>query len=180
MDANAGQMARVGTTRWPLPFEHDRWAQRTRGTPDTLAAAWASFLGHIPWQWFVTLTFDPTRRFPVTRELASREAYRWCGLVGYTYRNPVAWVYAIERHKSGSHHAHVLLVGLVEKANVTAAVELWRERNGRVYAQPVAGTSRLTLYATKSASADGEIVLSDTLERYRTRLAPNITVGLVD
>lgn len=167
------------TTRWPLPIEEDRWRGRSHVTPERLAEAWGTFLGRIPWQLFCTLTFDPTRRHPVGRELASREAYQWCGLVGYAYRRPVAWVYAVERHRSGTHHAHVLLTGLAAEANVSAAAELWRTRNGRVDARPVTNAEGVAVYATKSVAEGGEVVFSDTVNRYRHNLTPSPTVCLI-
>jgi hypothetical protein len=40
-----------------------------------LVKAWGEFFGRVPWEWFVTLTVDPKRRFPISRELVSREAF---------------------------------------------------------------------------------------------------------
>jgi len=160
------------TTSWPSPRSNDRWEDRTWADPWVLHRAWGEFIGRIPWEWFVTLTFDPKRRFPVSRELASREAFIWCGLVGLAYRRAVTWVYAVERNASGLHHVHVLAAGL-PNPRWSVVVEVWRERNGRMvdirevsYEPP-----RLALYACKSAASDGEIVLSDTVERYRKELA---------
>lgn len=38
-----------------------------------LRVAWAAFLGRVRWQHFVTLMFDPKRRFRPRREIADRE-----------------------------------------------------------------------------------------------------------
>jgi hypothetical protein len=145
-----------------------------------LATAWATFLGRVPWEWFITLTFDPKRRFPISRDLASREAFWWCGLVGQVYRIPVAWVYAIERTSTGSHHVHVLFVGLHHNPRWTPVVEPWRERNGSVVdVRRVNDIDGVALYTTKSVAAHGEVVWSDTLSRYRKSLARVVTVPLV-
>jgi len=129
-----------------------------------LHRAWDEFLGHLPWDYFVTLTFDPKRVFPVGRERARREALAWCNTVAATLRLPVGWLVALERGRSGLWHAHVLLIGVPQDINAAAGV--WHARNGRIDVQRVTAASGALLYSSKEAYSTGEICLSDTLYRY--------------
>jgi hypothetical protein len=131
-----------------------------------IASAWAGWLGAIPWEFFVTLTFDPTKVFPTSAVMAGKEAYWWCGQVGRLHRRPTAWVYSVERGKSGLWHSHALLVGL-GGALGTAAPAMWTQRNGRIHVRAVDSATRAVLYTSKEAAFAGEIVLSDTIYRYR-------------
>src|SRR5215813_6980314 len=89
-------------------------ATRAAFAGEALIQAWAEFLGRIPWQLFVTLTFDPKRVWDIDRQLALRETRWWCGEVARLTRRPVAWVIGPERGHGGRWHTHVLLVGLPE------------------------------------------------------------------
>lgn len=131
-----------------------------------IASAWASWLGVFPWELFVTLTFDPAKVFPVSAALAGKEAHWWCGQLGRIHRKPIGWVYSVERGRSGSWHSHALLVGLGEDVG-TAARAMWTERNGRIHVRAVDNGTRAVLYTSKEAALAGEIVLSDTIDRYR-------------
>jgi hypothetical protein len=163
-----------------LPFAADRWRDRTKSTPDRIAPTWAEFLGRIPWEWFVTLTFDPNRLPSVSCDYASREAFWWCGLVGHVYRKPIGWVYAVERQRNGRHHAHALLVGLPPETRWSVTRNVWSERNGTaIKIQPLATMGRVALYTSKAVARDGEIALADTLQRYRRNLAADVVVGLI-
>src|SRR5688572_22271899 len=82
--------------------------------------------------------------------LADREAFRWCGLLGYMLRKPVAWVYVVERHASGLWHAHVLVAGAGVPA-VKGVAAAWSTRNGRVHVRGVDNRRRAVLYTTKQA-----------------------------
>jgi hypothetical protein len=55
---------------------------------------------------------------------------------------------------------------------------MWEARNGHAHVQPVYEALGIVLYTTKAASLDGEVVLSDTMLRYRNLLRPSITAGL--
>ena len=82
-------MART-TTRWPERVGVD-WSGRSRTRGCELSHAWATWLGCVAWQHFVTLTFDPRKVFPVDATLASKEASWWCGQVGRLLRRPEGW-----------------------------------------------------------------------------------------
>ena len=142
-----------------------------------LVRAWGEYLGRIPWQLSATLTFDPKRVFPVSRELASREAFWWLGLVAHLCRRAVAWAYVVERGKSGLWHAHAVLVD-AGRPNRKTLEGVWRMRNGHAVVKPVHSVTGIALYTTKQAT-DGEVVLSDmvTLTRFKT-LALDIVVPL--
>lgn len=170
-------MHRCRTTRWPVPSFSDRWESRSHAGGSDLSRVWADYLGRLRWEWFVSLTFDPKRVFPVSRELGSREAFWWCGTLGHIYRRPAAWVYVVERSPSGAWHAHALIIG-IGAPRWLAAAEAWRTRNGMIDIQPVADIGRVTLYSTKTLADGGEIVLSDTLVRYKRRIAEASTADL--
>jgi hypothetical protein len=121
----------------------------------------------VRWRLFVTLTFDPRRVYPVRRETADREAFWWCGQMSRLLRRPLGWLYAAEQGRCGQWHAHVLIVG-ADSGEMTAAIMMWRQRNGELHCQHVTDTVGVTLYASKDAALAGEIVWSDTLTKYRT------------
>ena len=115
--------------RWYGPIGDDRWTGRVRLNRDRLRG-WARFLGRFKWEFFITLTFDPRRVFPVGRELADREAFEFCKDVARAARRPIGWAYVVEPGKGGCWHAHVILIGL-DRA--------WRtrmERRARELAKP--------------------------------------------
>lgn len=158
-------LQRMRTTQWPESREQ-MFAEFARLRGEHLIAAWAAWLGGLPWEWFVTLTFDPGRRYPVSAQLAGREAVTWCGHVGCALRVPVAWLIALERGRSGQWHAHALIAGT--QRDLSSATPLWEARNGGVDVRPVHNAHGVVLYSTKEAALSGELILSDTLWRYRT------------
>jgi hypothetical protein len=168
---------RLAVTRWPGPVLDEGWRARVGLRGGRLQAAWGAFLGRMPWEAFVTLTFDPKRRFPVSRELASRETFRWCSDAARLLRRPIAWAYATERHASGLWHAHILVAG-AGGASWDVPRAMWQARNGHADVRRVDSPLLAALYTTKSAALEGEVVLSDTLLRYKDLLRPSITAGL--
>src|SRR5687768_4128915 len=131
MTRSAEPTERVGRLEESLTRERSYVLKGRRELP----YAWAQLMGRIPWQWLVTLTFDPKRVFPISQDYAQREAVGWCHIVQYTYRRRAGWFVATERHRSGRYHAHVLLVGAAK--DLHSATEVWRERNGKVDTRPV-------------------------------------------
>lgn len=129
-----------------------------------LRVGWIDFVGAIPWEWFVTLTFDPKRVFPVGRERAGREATRWCQSLAWMYRRPVGWLISPERGRSGQWHAHALLIGLPR--DISDAAAPWESRNGKINLRRSYRGLGATLYATKETGPSGEVLLSDTLHLY--------------
>ena len=91
-------------------------------------------------------------------------------------RRPVAWLIALERSASGQWHAHVLLVGVPH--DIAAVATMWKLRNGLIDVQPVSDANKAVLYTTKQAALSGEVVLSDTLARYREQLTDRPRVVL--
>lgn len=162
--------------QWVTPLTDGRWRGRLRLSGAELQRRWAEFLGQLAWEFFVTLTFDPKRVFPAGREVVSREAFWWCGLVGHLSRRPIGWAYAAERGSGGAWHAHVLVIG-VGDASWSGPTAGWRQRNGFISIQPVADGRRASVYTCKSV-ADDEVVLSDTLGRYRTATRDDVSVPL--
>lgn len=167
----------------------ERHSRLTSAWPDTVAAqagltgarlwdAWETLLGRFPWQWFITLTFDPKRVFPVSRAVVEREATWWSNLVSKTLRLPVGWVCAPERGRGGLWHGHVVMLAKTPRWSPEAALPAWRERSGRIDARRVTNQAGMALYLTKAAAAQGTIVLSDTLLRYRHLAGGKVVVPL--
>ncbi len=155
----------------------DDWRSRSRLRGRELVSAWSGYLGRIPWQLSATLTFDPKKVFPATRELACREAFWWVGLVARLCRRPVAWAYVVERGRSGLWHAHAVLVD-AGSPNHKTLESVWRMRNGHAVIKPVRDVTGIALYTTKQAT-DGEVVLSDTVTLARFKaLAQHVVVPL--
>ena len=147
---------------------------RVRGAE--LLMAWLQFVGRIPWQVLVTLTFDPKRVYPVNRRRAEKEAERWCEDIARTLRSPhAAWVIAPERCANGQWHVHVLLVGI---RDLPAFAHLWQLRNGKIDIRPVRDEAGAVLYTTKEAALLGRVSLSPALRHYRDRLSTFPTVLL--
>jgi hypothetical protein len=150
---------------------------RIRYDGNDLSAAWASFLGRVPWKVMVTLTFDPKRVFPVDQSRASREAWDWCTKLGWMLRRRIAWLYATERGRTGQWHAHALVADASVK-DLEAALAIWKLRNGTTHARKVSAGFVAVLYVTKSARYGTEVVLSDEIVLYRDRLNQDILVRL--
>jgi hypothetical protein len=164
----------VGTI-WFEP--RDDWRERHRLGGDALRRAWGLGLGRIPWEVFVTLTFNPRLVRDVTRELASREAFWWLCHVARLRRRPVVWACAVERHKIEGWHAHAVLENL-GRPGWDNLLGPWRERNGNAHVEPVYGSSGIAMYTTKQA-AYSEVMLSDTITRWKAKsLASPIVVRL--
>lgn len=157
-----------------LRDDKDDWRERDRLRGVAIAGAWNDYLGRIPWQLAATLTFDPKRVFPVSRELASREAFWWLGLLARVCRRPVAWAYVTERSTNGLWHAHAVLAD-AGRPNRRTLESVWRMRNGHARIKPVHSVVGIALYTTKQAT-DGEVVLSDTVTRARFRTLAPVTV----
>ena len=130
-----------------------------------LSLAYAEFLGRVRWEVMITLTFDPRRRFPVSRDRAVQEAIKWANTLAYAVARPIGWLIAAERGRGGSWHAHVLIVGVDERA-VEPVASLWRSRNGRLDIKPVYEGTGAVLYTTKTAADEGQVVVADTLATY--------------
>lgn len=64
-------MPRIRTTRWPQPTPGRTYRKRLKVARHELHQAWVEFLGHLHWEWFVTLTFGPKRVSDVSRERAN-------------------------------------------------------------------------------------------------------------
>lgn len=170
-------MIQIRTTRWPDERPGGGWRTRIRLPIDELASAWAQFLGRIPWAAMVTLTFDLKRVFPVSQSRASREAWWWCCSLGKMFRRHVAWLYATERGRNGAWHAHALVAGL-SVAETNRAADMWRVGRGLADVREVWEGEGAVLYVSKGVSYGSEVVFSESIDIYRDRLRPQITVQL--
>lgn len=170
------------TMQWPQQAPGDEWRRRDRLKKDEVPPAWAEFLGRLPWQLFITLTFDPHRVSPVDHNRADREAFAWCNQTARIYRRPLGWVYAPERGKSGLWHLHALMIGVPfvagQPSMLPEAAGMWAARNGRIDVRRVYDCQGVTLYTTKRDAVAGTLVWSDTLGKYRDALLAAPTVKL--
>ena len=164
------------TQRWPVVS-----VAQTRLTGSDLREGWVTLVGRFPWEWFVTLTVDPKRVFPVSRAVVEREAVWWCNFVAKILRRPVGWVCATERGRGGQWHSHAVMLADRPGWSPEAGLPAWTERNGRIDLRPVTDREGIALYTTKRAAEAGTIVLSDTLVKYRSLVQPTdpIVVPLV-
>lgn len=158
-------------------YPRDLIAAQARLHGRALSEAWGTFLGRVPWQLFVTLTFDPIQWPSVDKQLAMKEAIWWCQQTSRLVRRPLAWALAAERGRGGRWHAHVLLVGLPDGLG-GGPEAMWRQRNGHLDVKEVWRSDRLSVYATKQAALEGDVELSDTLRRYRDVLTAGPSVDL--
>jgi hypothetical protein len=173
-----GKPGRYSMMRWPLTSRaaSGRWEDRLRLRDAQLLAAWATFLGRVPWDVFVTLTFDPKRRRSVPQILADKEAFWFTTLASRTLRRPLGWAYAVEPGGDATWHAHVLIIGAqVNELRAVAAV--WKQANGFVVLKQMFDAGAV-LYTSKHAAVRGELVLSDTIDRYLPVAGPTNTVSL--
>lgn len=158
------------------------WRQRQKANARSVGRAWSGVLACLPWELFVTLTFDDSKVPDVSEQLASREAFDWCNGASRIYRRPLGWVFAPETGKTGRWHVHVLIIGvpnaLGEPSRLPEACGVWKARNGFIDMQCVHDLRGVTLYSTKQAAAAGTLVWSDTLGRYRDALQPKPTMSL--
>jgi hypothetical protein len=160
------------SNRWP-----EIQATQGRVSGERLDRAWGEFLGRVPWQLFVTLTFNPRRWPSVDQRLAAKEGIWWCQQAARLVRQPVAWLVATERHRDGRWHVHVLLAGLPDGLGC-APESMWKQRCGGIDVRAVHAGSGAVVYATKTAAMTGDVELSDTLTRYRSRLDVSLRVAL--
>lgn len=166
------------TTRWPQRNSAAEWPGRMRLKRQRLARAWSRFLGRVPWEWFITLTFDSDRAVPIGQLRADRDAFWWFGQTSHLLRRPIAWVYAPERRPTGMWHVHALLAGGVARRDLNAPAAMWKARNGFVDIRRVSARFGAALYTTKQAALTGDVVLSDTLAKYRNCLGEEVLVPL--
>jgi len=152
---------------------------RVAATAAYLDQAWAQFLGHLPWRYFVTLTFSPRKVAKVRKAVADKEARAWTSLIERMMRRPVGWLYSLERDRGGRWHSHVLVTQDVRKRVVRAANAVWTERNGRTHLGIVWEGCGAVLYTTKESRRDAEIVPSPHLSRYLDQLRGEIVIRLV-
>jgi hypothetical protein len=169
------------TSWWPDARAGGTWGTRIRPRRNELAAAWASFLGRVPWTFMATLTFDPKRVRSANQGRANRDAFWWCCLLGKMYCRPISWVYVTERHRSGRWHAHVLITGLT-RAEANDAAEVWRAARGIAHVQGVYDGKGAVFYVAKDEAKQvpyrSEIVISGDIIAFKDQLRPEITVQL--
>jgi hypothetical protein len=164
---NSTEIGRVRSS-WPTGLARTSGHRVVRVRNPLLQLGWMEFVSAIPWEWFVTLTFDPKKVWSVSRDTAARETIRWFGDVERYFRRHIGWLAALEQHKSGRWHSHGLLAGV--PARLDPLVAIWEGRNGRAEVQPAGNSARRCLYVSKEAAENGEILLGDGLRRFSGNL----------
>ena len=154
------------TSPWPEGKAGGRSSIRLHLAGDDRAKALAECLGGIPWEQFVSLTFDTKRVGSVDQRRANREASRWCENLPFWFRSPVGWLYVMERGTGGAWHVHVLLVGLKGRP-IDGPLMTWNLRNGDTHVTAVSDALGVTRYVAKTVFTDGDFMISESLVRYR-------------
>lgn len=136
-----------------------------------LRNAWADWLSAIPFQWFLTLTFETNvhpeaalKRFKRFTNDLNRSLYgrRWM-------RKPpggVFWVVAVERQKRGVVHLHALMGDqndLNELARRLTWMDAWNEIAGYARIEAIKSEAAVLRYVTKYVVKDGDIEFSSNL-----------------
>lgn len=153
-------------TSWPKQHQSLTANGSVRLGKEALHRGWAQLVGCIPWEVWITLTFDPERWPRRDRRLAEEET-QW--LLRYTervFRRPIGWALAAERDRTGAWHSHALIAGVGDR-KWNAPMATWKERCGFIHVEPVWEGQGISEYITKSVGWGGEVVLSDTLALYR-------------
>jgi hypothetical protein len=148
-------------TPWQQRHREEMQRQIARLRGDQLARAWGEWLGRIPWDVFITLTFAPRRMHKVSRDFAGKETLMWLRTAEYAHRRPLAWAYAVERGRGGRWHSHVLVAN-AGSVNWPTLQSVWNERNGHAHVALVYEAQGVSMYTTK-AIEDAEVVVSDAL-----------------
>lgn len=136
--------------------------------------AYTKWLKDYPWQWFATLTF----RTPPHPEQAIKKFSQWIhylnrSLYGRRYykkTKEIAWVLALEHHKSGVIHFHALLMDksdLNESLSRQDANDKWVELAGWARIVKIDDkVETVTNYITKYVMKNGEIYVGPALEGF--------------
>jgi hypothetical protein len=131
--------------------------------------AWVRLLQNAEFTAFATLTFDPKRVFPVSRQRAESEFRKFMASYCHLNRLNPDWLAVVERHQSGIHHLHVGLVGL-SLPQVDLLLDSWRNRNGLTRGDEVYNQSGMLRYLLKGTGSRAHAFWSDGLQR-RLKLA---------
>ena len=140
-----------------------------------LQEAWLDLLGIYPWQWFGNFTFadhvHPERANKCWRVFISKLNR---SLYGRNWKRKdnqgVAWVRAIEYQKRGVIHFHALLADIKDMNHTCRRLtwmDEWEALAGYARIYKPASVEDCTRYVTKYVIKDGEIDVSDNLERFR-------------
>lgn len=149
----------------------------TRHTvPAPLHDAWAVWLGHRPWDLFLTLT--SSRK---THPEALHKRFRYCAhkmadhLYGRHWErrgHAPEYVVGMERHKSGWPHSHALIrlpnVDLLDRG--LYSLEFWQkfitDTGGWCWLERPKSQLEVVAYTTKYVLKEGDLILSDNLSPY--------------
>lgn len=124
---------------------------------------------HRPWDWFVTLTFKPSRvpeqlaalKSPVDSEWVGKRISQFSKMSAVCSASPVSMFWSCERHKNGNPHLHGL-VKLQQQDLISARYavkEEWFRRWGIARIFPVWGDgyavgAYISKYVVKGAAVD--------------------------
>ena len=152
-----------------------------------LADAWAEWLGHRPWDLFLTLTSN--RR---THPEALHKRFRFCThkiadhLWGRHWErrgHGVEYVCGMERHKSGWPHSHAMVrlpgVDLSDAGqfNLGYWQKFITETGGFCYLERPRSQADVVSYTTKYVLKEGDLILSDNLNPLETGNQMALPIG---
>ena len=164
--------------------------------PGTVMHAWAELLSRVPWDYFITLTYDP-KRFPRSGEESWQSSWRWflfawlsrCALAagcaqehGTRLSGPWVnawrkgrgrpmWVLALEPHRDDRLHAHVLvkLTRDLPWLDYRIGQKLWQSNRGICWFDKPRSQSHVAAYVAKYVVKSGSdsITLSENFDAAR-------------
>lgn len=169
---------------------------------EDVRAGWASLLTRVPWDQFITLTFDPNR-FPRGGQESWLSAWRWFQFnwlgscaekAGQAWRDQAGrwhgswanawrhgrgrpmWALALEPHRDDRLHAHVLLRMTRELPwlDWKLGSDLWWANRGRCWFERPRSREHVCAYVAKYVLKSGSdsVFLSDNFD------APRMTAAL--
>lgn len=104
--------------------------QRPLSLPARAGEEFGRWLSLVPWQWWVTLTFDPKKHRAPLGERGALEAWAWwLKVVRKRLGHRTEFVLVTERHRSGAVHLHALMVGCGDLSYVEAS-KFWQRHKG--------------------------------------------------
>lgn len=109
--------------------------------PRVASQAYGEVFDTLPWDWFATFTV----RGGSSLEYLQRCHDHWTRLIEAEAGQPLRQAFAIDQHRSGQPHAHVLINGVLSTQDPRRAGALWRAISG--------GIARLSRYVDHGGAA---------------------------
>lgn len=139
--------------------------------PDAVRQSWATFIGRVHWDWFITLTNRDgvsshvlEKAFGVFvqrlgRQIAGRRWYKRDPM-------PFLWARALELGSGPDAHVHCVIASNAEtiaRNELIAATRLWRCRVGHIDIRRVNDNAGVIAYLTKGIGRGADLYVSPGL-----------------